>query len=236
MSKIEAEVLDATGVNPKKGESRADFLDRLVNYLDDNKKFTDADYNKLSDPAQKWANAACTALGKREPVPEFPDAEKAKDDKGSKADEVDKGSSKSGSAEEEEVVAKKKATAGAKDGKDDKKGVAKTGDLKKAAPAPKGDDKKPAPAKDKAEKAPAKAKAEKKAKPEKVVKEKKAGGKSADLKKLILAKPERTNAELMEMMKKKGHEITLSTLSTIRSGFLHSMQVIIDEGRLKDAK
>lgn len=225
-SKIEDEVLEATGISPKKGEDRADFLSRLTDYLDDNKKFTDKDYSALSDPAQKWVNSACTALGKKQDIPEFPAAEGNEGRAKSSKKEVE---AESGEDETEEVVTKETKKAPAKAAaKDEKKAVAKPTDIKKVAKdEPKEDEKKAAPAKKEKVEKPAKAAAVKEPK-----EKKKAGGKSADLKKLILAKPARTNAELMELMTKKGHEITMSTLSTIRSGFLHSMQVIEDEGRL----
>ena len=230
VSKIESELLEATGLSPNKGESRKDFLLRLAEYLDDDKKFTDADYNKLTDDSQKWANGACQALGKHEDIPEFPGVEKeakaSKSDKAPVEEESDESETPAEEAEEEgeEKVESKKG----------KKAAAKPAPKKANGKAPakeaKADTKKAA--KPETKKAPAK----KAVAPAKEKAPKKAGGKSAVLKKLILKDPEMSNADLMGKMEKAGHKMSMSTLSTIRSGFLHSMQVIADEGRLRPAK
>jgi len=79
MSKKQVVLVDATGVKPKRGEDRNDFLIRLVNHLDDEKKFNDDDFAKLPDDVQKWVNAACKAVGAKPPKPiaDFPDLEPA---------------------------------------------------------------------------------------------------------------------------------------------------------------
>lgn len=238
VSPIEQAVRDATGVEPKRGEARADYLARLTDYLDDDKKFTDKDWKELSDADHAWVNAACTAKGKNQPIPEFPDVEPAEAPKDKKAATAET----AGDDSEEKAVATSKTSKAI-----DKKGVAKATDLKKAAPAkekkkaaPKATAEKKAVAKPngngKADKAAATPAKEKKAKVEKAPKEKKAAsGKSAELKAMILSAPETTNKDLLDKMTKAGHKITMSTLSTIRSGFLHSMSVIEAAGRLKPA-
>jgi hypothetical protein len=104
---IEKELVEATVQKQKKGEGRQTYLERLAAHLDDPAKFPDTKFDALTDPTQKWVNAACAALGKKTPVPEFP-------------------------AEGEEVAKAAKPKKGA-----EKTGVAKTGDVAKAEKPPK---------------------------------------------------------------------------------------------------
>jgi hypothetical protein len=72
MSKIEKELCDAAEVDPKRGESRGDFLLRLA--LATN-ALSDKEWDKLSQPAQDWVNKASDAVNDKKSVPDFPDAE-----------------------------------------------------------------------------------------------------------------------------------------------------------------
>lgn len=79
MSAIEKELSKATGVEAKRGEDRQGFLTRLVL---DIAKLSDADWAKLSKPAQTWFNDAADARNDKSNadkiVPPFPDEEAEK--------------------------------------------------------------------------------------------------------------------------------------------------------------
>lgn len=70
MSKIEAEVKAATGREPKRGETRQEYLDRLVDGIDTLKE---KDFDKLSEDAVKWFNDGADAIEAKADIPEFPD-------------------------------------------------------------------------------------------------------------------------------------------------------------------
>jgi ribosome maturation factor RimP len=74
MSKIEKELVEATDLSTKRGESRQDFLNRLVVATTN---LADKDWEKLSQAAQDWSNEAADAKNaKAKTLPDFPDAEK----------------------------------------------------------------------------------------------------------------------------------------------------------------
>ena len=75
MSKIEAELVKATGVKPKAKEDRQDFLDRLIKKVQD---LPDDEWEGLSEAGQKWVNAGAKAVNADKAVAEFPDAAKKK--------------------------------------------------------------------------------------------------------------------------------------------------------------
>lgn len=72
MSKIEKELVEATGVEPKKGEDRQDFLKRLANATAD---LATKAWDKLSSDAQDWyndnADARNAAKEKGKELPDF---------------------------------------------------------------------------------------------------------------------------------------------------------------------
>ncbi|HKX35864.1 MAG TPA: hypothetical protein VJM79_04255, partial [Rhizorhapis sp.] len=93
ISKVEAELQEATGVKPKKGEALQDYLKRIHGAISD---LDDAAWKKLSTPAMNWGNAATKAFDKDKPLPEFEaDADDAKPAKGkaaaAKGDDEDPG-------------------------------------------------------------------------------------------------------------------------------------------------
>lgn len=86
MSKIEKELASATGVEPKRGEERQDYLARIITGTG---KLSDKDWDALSEDAQEWYNKAADvqnansdarkAKGDKAKVtelPDFPDLEK----------------------------------------------------------------------------------------------------------------------------------------------------------------
>ena len=72
MSKILKELVDATELNKKRGESDADHVKRVLQGVAELK---DAEWDDLSSEAQEWFNAAADAVGAKKDIPPFPDAE-----------------------------------------------------------------------------------------------------------------------------------------------------------------
>lgn len=72
MSKIKAELVAATEFAAKRGEDEQAGLKRLVLAV---QELSDAEWDKLSGPAQDWFNSAGTAMNKKKDIPAFPDAE-----------------------------------------------------------------------------------------------------------------------------------------------------------------
>lgn len=70
MSKIQDELVKITGAKPKDGESRADYLIRL---LKESSAMSDRDFDGLTDAAADWVNAAQDARNAKKDVPEMPD-------------------------------------------------------------------------------------------------------------------------------------------------------------------
>lgn len=73
MSKIQAELAEATELKKKATESEQDFKKRIVRAVSD---LDDAEWEKLSEPAQNWFNEAADLLNQKKDLPDFPDAEK----------------------------------------------------------------------------------------------------------------------------------------------------------------
>jgi hypothetical protein len=68
---VEAELQEATGVKPKKGESQKDYITRLAKATDAT-EFEDK-WDTLSDESQAFMNAATLAIRKGGRLPDFPD-------------------------------------------------------------------------------------------------------------------------------------------------------------------
>lgn len=73
MSMIEQELVQACDFKPaKKYKQRQDYLAAIVVAI---AALPDADFEKISDPASDWANAAARALRTKTTLPDFPDLE-----------------------------------------------------------------------------------------------------------------------------------------------------------------
>lgn len=70
MSKIQDELVKITGAKPKDGESRTDYLIRL---LKESSAMSDKDFDGLTDAAADWVNAAQDARNAKKDLPEMPD-------------------------------------------------------------------------------------------------------------------------------------------------------------------
>ena len=75
MSAIRKELMEASGLAPKRGEDENAFLVRLQKAIAED--IDEATWNGLSEKAQDWNNDAADALTKGAAMPAFPDAEKA---------------------------------------------------------------------------------------------------------------------------------------------------------------
>ena len=207
---IEQELMKATGLKPKKGEDQQDWFKRLQAAVEDMK---DADWDELSDPAQKWCNAAATAVKKDKDIEGFDDDEAPGGEDGEDDDAAgDAGSDDAGDDDDDAPPAK------AAKGKNGKK-------AEKEKPAPK------------AAKGKDKEKPEKE-KPEKEAKERKSGPKSSgvkvDIKKVIIKDPQASVEDIMSALKKGGTKSpSRPTVAGIRAEFRHSLAVLKSQGLLK---
>lgn len=68
---IEAELVEASGFEPRRNYERQDYLAALARAID---TMEEDDYDKLSTEAQDWFNEAVKAMNKKKDLPEFPDA------------------------------------------------------------------------------------------------------------------------------------------------------------------
>lgn len=73
MSKIQAELMAATGLKPVRNETKPALLERLVLAV---AKVSDAAWEKLSEAAQDWANAGADAYKAKKAIEGFPDEAK----------------------------------------------------------------------------------------------------------------------------------------------------------------
>ena len=74
VSKVESELLGAAKIKPKPNEKRPAFLIRLHSAIAD---LSDEAWDALSEPAQKWQNAATKANDADKPIPDFEEAKSA---------------------------------------------------------------------------------------------------------------------------------------------------------------
>lgn len=143
VSAIETELLEATGVKPKAKEKRQAFLGRLHTAVSE---LTDAAWEDLSTPAQKWANAASTAYDADKELPDFAaDKEAPASKKGAVAEEDDttdgeddaEEADDTETSEDEDMNTKTPAKKGAKKAAKQTPAPAKKTAKKEAAPAKK---------------------------------------------------------------------------------------------------
>lgn len=188
-----------------KPKSKEKRADYLDRLADEADKLPEKAWDNLSDAAKEWVNDANEATEKAK---ERGGEAKIKDfdDAGDDASESD--------SKEKTKETKKSKDDSASDSKKDDTDVASKKD------------------KAKSEK---KAKTDKPAKAAKAPKEKKArgSGKMQALMSVIIKNPKSTAAELHEKMKAKGSEISQSTVSTVRSDFIRSVNFLDEQGLLK---
>lgn len=254
-SKMQAEFVKATKLDPDEYESRQDFLVAVVEKVN---AFKDPQWDKLSEPAQEWANEAIKKLKAKKRLPEFPDVGSVpKDDE---EDEAPKKSKKKAAAddeddEEEEAPKKKKKAAAVEDDDDEEE---ETGDddaaeddddaaededdeeeeapkkKKKAKPADDDDDEEPAPKKKKSKPADDDDDEEDEPKKKKAAKiEAKPSGVKVAIKKAIIEDPEITVDALIKKLGKGGAPVSKVTVSNVRAEFRHTLKFLKSEGKLK---
>ena len=79
MSQIFKELIDATGVTKNRKESDQDHVKRVLEGVSN---LSDKEWEGLSQESQDWFNAAADAVGAKQDIPAFPDAEpEAKEEK-----------------------------------------------------------------------------------------------------------------------------------------------------------
>lgn len=248
MATLEAELIEAIGVKPKKGEKRPDFLARLAAKADE---IEDDAWEEMSEPAQSWVNAALKALNKKKAAPDIeePEADEEEEDEAPK--KVAKAKGKQAAAEDDDEEAD---DAGDDDGEsedadeDDEAPPPRKG--KRAAAADDDDDDEPAPKKGKG-KPVVKAKAkngkavaddddDEDEAPKKKKSAAKAGagaesGPSAQvlMRDMLINDMSMSVEDIMKQLAKKNMKISRLTVSTTRSGFLSAVKALAKAGKLK---
>jgi len=205
---IETELLKVTKLKAEKGEDRQDFLERLVEAMQD---ISDDKWEKVSKPAQDWSNKAAKAVVAKKEIPEFAAPEEDEED-------------------EDEAPAKKKSKAAAKDEEDEeedeedeKPAKGKKKSTKKAKDEDEEEDEEDEPP---AKKKKGAATAGKSA----GVKSQRDEGVKAKIKRLILAKPQITVDDLVEKLGKGGAKVSKVTVANVRAEFRHTIRVLNAEG------
>jgi hypothetical protein len=207
MSKVEQELVEATGCKTKEGESRQKYLRRLH---DDVKDMDDDEWEALSDSAQKWYNQAADARNNKEDLPDFAGA----------------------TAEEDDEVAKTTST---KDS-GDKPAASKTNKASKttkAAATADNDGDEPV-SKKKAAAKPEKSESKSESKPSRS--EAKGDGIKMRIKRLVIKNPTTTVDDLMTALEKNGDTMSRFTVSAVRSETRHTIKVLKDLGLLPEVK
>lgn len=115
MSKIQSQLMEATGIEEKNGEDRQDFLKRLSRATAD---LSDAKWNSLSGDAQNWFNDSADATNAKKPIPEFKDKEEtstrrrttSSDDEGSSRRGDDDGGSRRRGSDDDEGSSRRRSS------------------------------------------------------------------------------------------------------------------------------
>lgn len=173
-SKIETELLEATGIKRKVAEKTQAYYTRLIDAVEQD--VSDADWEGLGQATQNWINAGNKAIKAGKDIPGFePTGDGATEKKSAKKTaKQDDGDDKPAGKK----AAKKDTSAGARDGK-------------------------------------------------------KVGAQTM-IKQLMIKDPKLTVDQLLEKLNAKGYSPTPLAVSSIRSGFRHSLKVIKDAGHLDE--
>lgn len=231
---IEEELIKATGLKRKAKEPGQTYLGRLLDAAD---ALEDSDWDKLSQETQDWCNANMKLRKADKELNGFADA--AGDDDADAAPKASKRGRKAAAAEEEEAEeeeeakpAKKgrKAAKPAADEEEEEAKPARKGRKAAAADEEEADEK---PAKKSRKSASSDDEDEKPAKkPAKAAgngTEKKTGAQSL-IKKLLTKNPRLTVDDIHKKLVDKGYQTTPVAISSIRSGFRHTIKVLHEAG------
>ena len=230
MSAVREELLEATGIKPKKNESEQALMKRVMKKID-----ADTDetiWSDLSEAAQTWYNDSVDASkSKSKKLPLFSEYDEADEDEDDDADEGDS------DADEDEDDDADEDDSDADDDdadEDDEDEEEDTKSKKKSGKSSKSDK---APAKGKGSKK-SDAKSDKKSDKKADKKSGKSGGRgttTATIKTLMVKDPGVSQEDLMEQMQEAGFENPSEmTISTVRADFRHTMKLLAEGGHLSE--
>jgi hypothetical protein len=214
VSAVEQELLEATGVKRKTAEKPQKYLGRLIDAV---QELPDEDWEKLSSDTQNWVNAGAKAIKAEEDIDDFPADEPAEEEEAAAEEENtrssrEKPASKTrggGKTTEKETTSRRSRQSDGEEGDADKS------ERRSSKRESTGGDKGDKGGKEKAAKS-----------------ERKPVGAQTMIKQLMIDNPKITTDELMEKLQKKGYTPTPLAVSSIRSGFRHSLKVIKEAGLL----
>lgn len=261
---IESELLEATGLKKKVGETFQKLASRLVGAV---AEMPEDEWDKLSDEAQAWHNAGSKAINANKDVARFPADEEPADEpadepedkpargRGRARDEEDEPEDKPARgrgrasrdeepAEEEPPARGRRRAAAEEEEPDDKPARGRRG---RAAEEEEPDDK-PARSRTRSRAAAEEEPEDKPARRTAAKKETKPAGRAARkdpdakgpsgttlLKKMLIKDPAmKTDAILAELDEKHGLTMTPMACSSIRSAFIHSMKILDAAGHLSE--
>lgn len=212
---VRAELLEATGIKPKKNESDEDLSARVATYLSD--KMDEGDYDNLSKETKKWFEKYCAASEAEEDMPVMPtleeeggdddaDEEEEKPKKGKAAAKKANGKAKAKDeddedADEEEEKPKKKGAAAKKAAPAKKAAAKKTG--KKAKDEDEDEDEKP---------------------------KKKSGSAQAVFCEIICRNPKLSRDQAVEKLEAKGFQLAEASLKPYYSVVQHVISQLTELG------
>jgi hypothetical protein len=255
-SKIEAELLKATGLKgPKTDEKPQAYFERLIRKV---QGLEDDEWEALETKTQAWVNAGAKAIKADKKVAPFPDLKGGDDDDAEDDDEDDKPKKKSSKKnddeddeddaedDEEEDDAPKKKKKKKDEEEDDESGKSrrrkkddddeddeddeKSKKSKKSRKKDEGDDDEEEDD-DMAKKA--KKKNGKKDDDKKAAKKPRGSGAQALIKTMVITNPKVTAEKIMASLEKKGLETTESSVSSIRAGTLQTLRLVKEHGMPK---
>lgn len=251
-SKMQKELVEATGLKPKEGESRQKFLRRLVAAA---QAIKESDWDALSTPAQRWVNAGQAVLNDGDaddeikdfkdytpPADEAEDEEEAAPAKKKKkpaddedADEPAEDADEPTEDEEEneKEIKKKKGKAKAEPDDDEDEPPKKKSAKKKAEPEAEEEEEDEVEKKGKkaVKKVAAKKTAEKPAKTAKKAAKKErdltVSGTKFDITKAVIKNPKLTAADIFEKLGGKKAGISEITVAAVRANVRHTLQSLV---------
>lgn len=204
---IRETLIKATGQKPKgKDETLVAFQKRLA---DAAYKLKEDEWDKIDEDAQKWVNAASTAIDKKADPPAFDDEkDEDEEDKGGKGKGSKTKGKGNGNGNGKEKKPEPEPKAKGKD-KPAAKGKGKSGTKGKDKPA----------AKEKEPKTPRGQNPE---------------GTKYNIKSLVLKNRNLDAEAIVKQLKDKGIKTTVNTTSGVRTEFINTIALLVEKGAMKD--
>lgn len=213
---VQSEMEKLTGVKPGRREDHQAYAERIVKALDD---VSDSKYDKLSQPAQDWAEEATTAFNDKADYPDFPDDDESEDEPDEEAESEEEAEDEDEPAEDEDDETETEDEDMPETQTEDAPRKRRGGPPPKKAASTKNGSAGKSTKADKSAKSGGRAA--------------KAGGALTYVRELLCKNPDITVEDLEAKVKAKGHAVSKQTLHTTRSGFRQDVRILQELGMLK---